>query len=171
MAIQENKNQIAQSVENLSGIMRYLTYESNSRLVPLEKEIELLQNYIAIEQLRFDKTDDITISFSIQGNISQKNIAPVVLLPLIENAFKHGIKPDQTCLVSIKLLIDSNVLNCLIKNTVFQFENKEISSHGIGLENVRKRLNMQYENKYTLISQKEGDYYITDLKINLQEQS
>ncbi len=169
MAVQQEQREIAQGLENLSGIMHYLTYESDDKKVPLKKEIELLKNYIAIEELRFDDTDDTTISFSLEGDISNKLIAPVLLLPLVENAFKHGIKPDHTCLVSIQLKVEESFLICNIKNTVFDFENKEIKSHGIGLENVRKRLELQYPKQYSLSTKRQGQYYLAELEINLNK--
>ena len=146
MAIQNNQQGIALGLENLSGIMHYLTYESNAKKVPLEKEIKLLKNYIDIEQLRFDDTDDTTISFNVEGELAAKKIPPVILLPLVENAFKHGVKPEQKCLVSIKLSVKEDVLNFNIKNTLFDFGVRTIKEQGIGLANVKKDWNCAIPN-------------------------
>lgn len=167
MAVQESQTEIAKGIENLSGIMQYLTYESNAKKVPLLKEIKLIQDYIAIEELRFDDTDDTVISISLDGDMKEKEIAPVILLPLVENAFKHGIKPKQKCLVSIKIKVNQNELECSIKNTVFDFKMKEIESHGVGLNNVKKRLNLVYPDQYEFNAKRENAYYTTNLKINL----
>ncbi|MEM6321594.1 MAG: histidine kinase [Bacteroidota bacterium] len=167
MAVQAEQREIASGLENLSGIMQYLTYESDTKLVPLEKEIELLQNYIDIEQMRFDDTDDTTISFQVTGDITDQRIAPVVLLPLVENAFKHGIKPDHKCLVSIHVNVTDKQLHFSTKNTHFEYGEKEIKTKGIGLANVRKRLDLRYPNQYCLSIQPSETYFSTKLVIDL----
>ncbi|MCB0632926.1 MAG: histidine kinase, partial [Lewinella sp.] len=140
MAVQRQQSEIATGLENLSGLMHYLTYESNGHKVPLEREIELLQNYIEIQQLRFDDTDDITISFRVNGPVHGQKIAPVILLPLVENAFKHGVQAEKRSLVQIRIGVDQGGLEVVIKNTLFEKSPQTISDKGIGLENVRKRL-------------------------------
>lgn len=169
MAVQKQQKDIALGLENLSGIMHYLTYESNAKRVSLTKEIDLLKNYMEIIQLRIDATDDTTISFNVEGEVIDKKIVPVILLPLVENGFKHGIKPDQKCLVSIKLVIAKEVLHFTIKNTLFKFGTKELKEKGIGLENVRKRLDLRYPERYQLITKEKGNHYYTDLIIDLRE--
>ncbi len=169
IAVQRKQTDIAAGIENLSGIMKYLTYESNAKKVPLEREVNLLQNYIDIEQLRLDDTDDTTISFNVESSLKNQQIVPVILLPLVENAFKHGVKPDQKCLVSIKLNVVNNQLNFSIKNTFFEYKNKEINEQGIGLENVRKRLELRYPNKYKLQTSGSEGYFFSQLTINLDD--
>lgn len=171
MAIQREQADIASGIENLSDIMKYLTYESNAKQVPLEKEVKLLQNYIDIEQLRLDDTDDTTISFNLESSLENHQIVPVILLPLVENAFKHGVKPDQKCLVSIKLNVVNKQLNFSIKNTFFDFENREIKEKGIGLENVRKRLELRYPKLHSLETFQQEGYFFTQLTIKLEEHS
>ncbi len=167
MAVQKEQKEIALGLENLSGIMHYLTYESNAKQVLLTKEIGLIKNYIDIIQLRIEAIDDVTISFNVAGTITNKKIAPVILLPLVENAFKHGIKPDRKCLVSIKLALGEETLHFTIKNSLFTYGAKELKEKGIGLENVKKRLELRYPNNYTLISKEIDGYYYTDMTINL----
>ena len=127
IAVDKQQGDIAKGLENLSGVMQYLTYESNAPRVGLEKEIQLLQDYIEIQYLRFSDTDDITISFKLEGEVVGKVIAPVILLPLVENAFKHGIKPEQKCLVNIHLSITNGRLAFLVKNTLFSHKQKTAS--------------------------------------------
>ena len=167
MAVQKQQKEIALGLENLSGIMHYLTYESNAKEVPLTKEIELIKNYIDIIQLRIEEVDDVTISFNVEGEITNKKIAPVILLPLVENAFKHGIKPDEKCLVSIKLICQQNSLKFITKNTLFVYASKEVKEKGIGLENVKKRLLLRYPDNYRLTIKETTGYFHTDLTINL----
>lgn len=168
MAVQKQQKEIALGIENLSGIMHYLTYESNAKQVSLTKEIDLIKNYMEIIQLKLEATDDTTISFNVAGVIGNKQIAPVILLPLVENAFKHGIKPDEKCLVSIKLEIVGETLHFTIKNTLFTYGTKELKEKGIGLENVKKRLELRYPANYTLSSKEVAEYYYTDLRIELK---
>ena len=167
MAVQKNQLEIAEGLENLSGIMHYLTYESNSKFVALENEITLLKNYVDIHHLRIADTDDTTISFHINGDTKNKMIAPVILLPIVENAFKHGIKPDQKCLVNINITIEENQLVIKTTNTFFEKSEFEINEKGIGMENVTKRLQLMYFNEYDLKSYEEDGYYYTQLKLNL----
>ena len=157
LAIEEKKENIAAGLEHLSGIMRYLTYESNADKVPLEKEIQLLQNYIEIQNLRLSETDDITISFQIKGNLNNRVIAPVVLLPLVENAFKHGVQAEQKCLVDIRLSTDKDTLNFEVKNGILPQRKHKLIDRGIGLENVQKRLTLIYpvQHEFEIIETKE----------------
>ena len=168
MAVQNNQSEIASGLENLSGIMHYLTYESNSAFVPLEKEIELLKNYIEIQHLRIADTDDITTSFNIEGDIHNKTIAPVILLPLVENAFKHGIKPDQKCIVSIHLSIKDNQLIFKSFNTMFEKSDMEIQEKGIGLGNVTKRLQLIYPNEHQLNIHQNNRTFFCELEMELK---
>ena len=167
MAVQKNQPEIAEGLENLSGIMHYLTYESSSSFVPLEKEIELLKNYIEIQHLRIANTDDTTISFNMEGDFYNKTIAPVILLPLVENAFKHGIKPDQKCIVSIKLTIKEDQLIFKTTNTIFDKSDREIKEKGIGIENVRKRLHLLYPNNHFFRTTQIDNTYFCDLDLSL----
>ena len=167
MAVRNEQKDIALGIENLSGIMQYLTYESKALKVPLTKEVDLLNNYIEIEQLRFEETEDTTISFQVEGNFKNKEIAPVILLPLVENAFKHGIRPDEKCLLSFELEIDDEWLQFRTKNRYFEREEKTIREKGIGLENVRKRLELRYPEKHSLKCEKKGDNFVAELKIKI----
>lgn len=167
MAVQKDQQEIASGIENLSGIMKYLTYESNTKKVPLTREIELLKNYIEIEQLRIADDDDTTISFNLEGNIDGLKIAPVILLPLVENAFKHGVKPEENCLVSIKFIVVKNTLTFSIKNTFFEKSPQAIQEKGIGLANVKKRLELLYPNQYKLELKAVDGYYYTLLNLDL----
>ena len=167
MAVQKGQSDIAEGLENLSGIMHYLTYESSSAFVPLEKEVELLKNYIEIQHLRIADTDDTTISFNVEGDIYNNTIAPVILLPLIENAFKHGIKPDKKCIVSIQLLIKENQLIFKTTNTLFDKSSREINEKGIGLENVTKHLQLLYPDQHHFKTAKIDHTFFCELNLEL----
>lgn len=168
MAVQNKQTDIALGLENLSGIMHYLTYESNATWVLLEKEITLLKNYIDIQHLRIADTDDTTISFQVEGKVTNKMIAPVILLPLLENAFKHGIKPDENSIVSIKLTVIHDTLIFKTKNTFFEKSDRTIQEKGIGLENVRKRLELLYPEQHELETQQTASYFEAALTLTIQ---
>ncbi|MTI30810.1 sensor histidine kinase [Xanthovirga aplysinae] len=168
MAVQKGQSEIAAGIENLSGIMKYLTYDSNSDLVPLEKEIKLIQDYIDIQQLRMAETDDTTLSFKITGDIKGRKVAPVILLPLVENAFKHGVKPEQKCLVSITLSVTAYQLHFKIMNTFFEKSTNKMKDQGIGLENVKDRLRIVYPEGHRFSIRQEGAYYVSELEVDLK---
>ncbi len=168
ISIQKQEPEIAAGLENLSGIMHYLTYESNDKLVPLQREVELLKNYIEIQHLRIADTDDTTISFNLEGNINGQQIAPVILLPLIENAFKHGVKPEEKCLVSIKVFVEGKDLKLKIQNSRFAKVNCNEKSSGVGLQNVQRRLSLLYPEKHVLNASEEKNFYFTELKLDLR---
>ncbi len=167
MAIQNDQKEIAESLDSLSGIMKYLSYDSNKELVPLKKEILLLQNYIEIQHLRLTSSDEVLISFNIEGSVRNEMIAPVILLPLVENGFKHGIRLNEECLVSIKLDIKNDFLNFRMKNTLFKEKKLNAIEKGIGIENVRNRLALLYPGDFELSLKEEGKYFISNLALKL----
>jgi LytS/YehU family sensor histidine kinase len=131
--------------------MRYLLYESNADYVPLEKEVEHLQNFVEMQRLRVG--EKASISFEVQGEVGEKQIAPLLFLPLVENGFKHGIKGDtEGAFIKIHLQVTDNQL-------VFKTENNkgtldetilDNQSGGVGLENLRRRLDLLYPRKHKL---------------------
>jgi len=165
MAVKKQEEEIAAGLDNLSGIMQYLTYESGATKVPLRKEIQLLQNYIEIQHLRLGETDDTTISFQVKGVDEVHQIAPVILLPLVENAFKHGIRPEEKCLVSIRLSIENNRLIFSIQNTLFKSKQTNLNDQGIGLDNVKKRLLLIYPDQHEFTLIKTNTDFCVELRI------
>ena len=168
MAVQKEQPELAEGLANLSGIMRYLTYDSNASTVPLAKEIELLQQYIEIQRLRQSEQDDITIVFNIKGVARHHQIAPVLLLPIVENAFKHGVLPGRESLVLIDLEVKEEKLYFQVKNTLHPKQNPALEKHGIGLKNVRKRLELLYPKGYSLETKAVDQFYISNLDLHLQ---
>ena len=168
MAVQKEQPEIASGIEHLSGIMKYLTYDSSANLVPLDKEIKLIRDYIDIQYLRMADTDDFTISLNVDGDVEDQKIAPVILLPLVENAFKHGVKPEHKSLVSITIATSADRLHCKIINTAFESCGNGIDDGGIGLENVKKRLRLAYPHSHDFkIDQTEG-YFCSELQLELK---
>lgn len=134
-----------EAILKLSEMMRYMLNESNELFVPLSREIAYIQNYIELQRLRFK--DGGNVSLTIEGNLENRMIAPLILIPFIENAFKHGIanNPDSPIVISIKL---GDGLDFTLSNLKSR-HNKDESS-GVGLNNVHRRLNLLYPNKHSL---------------------
>jgi len=155
LAIQKSEN-VAVSIARLSEIMRYMLKESLVEKVALEKEIEYLKSYIELQKLRTNDTE--LIKFELKGDVSEKMIAPMLLIPFVENAFKHGSKKAETPGIEIDIEIGASV----IKMKVFNFikEKKEDSNdnkQGTGLENVKQRLDIIYKDRYLLEIKEDKD--------------
>ncbi|HTI89626.1 MAG TPA: histidine kinase [Puia sp.] len=132
----------------LSDLMSYMLYESNVPLVPLSKEIDYLQNYLDVEQLRFGQR--LSVSFTRTGFIEDVNIPPMILILFLENSFKHGVKNNISKIhIEISLKIDTEFLYFKVDNPVTEDE-APAESKGIGLKNVRRRLDLLYGDGYTL---------------------
>ncbi len=165
LAVQSEQKEIANGIENLSGIMKYLTYDSSKNLVPLKKEVKLIQDYIDIQYLRLSDKNNLTISFTTDGELDNVSVTPVILLPFVENAFKHGVKPELSCMVQLKLEVHHSRLCFQVTNS--NFSNAPTSSTGIGMTNVKKRLDIVYKNKYSLVVDQSDEIYRSTLIIQL----
>jgi LytS/YehU family sensor histidine kinase len=155
------------SLLKLSEIMRYMTYESEENVL-LDDELNYLENYVDLQRLRFGNHVDIVINFD-KSHVSGKEIAPMLLIPLLENAFKHGTATIQTP------RIEAN-FSCLNDKTiVFEVKNKvsiqkcmrKDENHGIGLQNLKKRLHLLYPTRYEFKTQQQQEVFSAFLKIEL----
>ncbi|MBN1198869.1 MAG: histidine kinase [Bacteroidales bacterium] len=147
-------------VMKLSDIMRYMLYDSNSDKVMLEKEIEYLESFIELNALRMKEVR--FVEFDVGGDILNKMIPPMLLVPFVENAFKHGRKNYKLPGITIQLMVTGNRLNFDIRNYLPSGTaiNKD-QQGGIGLGNVRKRLDMIYQQNYSLdIEQNEDEFHV-----------
>ena len=166
LSLQKNQTEIGESISQLSGIMQYLTYESSSDFVPLQKEVALINNYIKVQQLRLSDQDDVTISFQVNGDIKNRIIAPVILLPLVENTFKHGIKHGHPSIIKIEIRVIGKQLLFTTRNSKFS-ANKKSENHGVGIDNVKRRLELTYDDRHTLDTTVTEKYYTCSLRIDL----
>ncbi|OEK00139.1 hypothetical protein BFP97_00790 [Roseivirga sp. 4D4] len=139
--------QTAETVLELSNLLRYMLYEVGDDKVELSKELEMLENYIELQKLRSDQSTKVT--FNISGDPSDKHIAPLLFFPLVENSFKHGVKGvSDDGFITIDLELNEGIqLN--IKNNKGLVDDMEKGKYGgIGLENVKRRLALIYPNKH-----------------------
>lgn len=148
-------------VLKLSGLLDYMIYKSNDKFVELSQEVEILKNYIELEELRYNKRLDL--EHSLSEETTAYKIAPLILLPFIENSFKHGASNDRTNpKISIKLITNKEFLQLDVVNSCKgKAQNDETLQVGIGLKNVRRRLDLIYPGKYKLdIEQSQSEYRV-----------
>ncbi len=159
LACETGNEKVADGISKLAEIMRYMTYETEAEKVDLSKEIRYLQSYIELQKLRTG--DKIDIDFQVVGNIIGKKIAPLLLLPFVENAFKHGISFIEPKPIKIIMKIAAEKLIFEVKNHIHRQRRKGEEEGGFGLHNVRKRLDLVYPDEHTLlIEQKEGQFNV-----------
>lgn len=150
----------------LSDILRYMLYECSKDEVPLGKEIFMMQQYVNLEKLRYE--DRIDINFNISGNLKDKQIAPLIILPFIENAFKHGASETTGQVwVNIDIAIRDNWFKLKVSNNNPQKKVSGDDSPGIGLNNVTKRLNLLYPGTHYLKIMDEEDTFLIVLDVEL----
>jgi two-component sensor histidine kinase len=152
------------AVIKLSQIMRYMLSESQDEKVNLEKEVEYLKNYIELQQLRV--SGKVKINFSVEGSPGILLIEPMLLIPFVENAFKHGISYAEDSEIGIFLKISENELDFRTENSIFRNGNEIVASDsGTGLKNVLRRLELLYPGKHEILITDNGKRYIVELKI------
>ncbi|MBC5775375.1 histidine kinase [Pontibacter sp. KCTC 32443] len=160
-------------VLKLSGLMDYMLYDANAAKVPLEKELNYIRNYIDLERIRYGNRVDI--SFTEAGTILGKTIAPMMLLPFVENAFKHGVSTEtENAWVRIDIKVQDRNLSLRVENCKCgekqDRSDREMAS-GIGLKNVRRRLELLYKDAYSLEIEDEPDVYAVHLELDLSDRT
>jgi LytS/YehU family sensor histidine kinase len=154
-------------IAKLSQMMRYMMYDSNHEFVPLSKEIEYMENYISLEKLRLN--EEIPIHFRIEGTPDDILIAPLIFITFLENAFKHGVTSNQSkAWVNISIELHGTECVYRVENSKLPPAGKEaIQKTGIGLQNVKRRLDLSYPGKHTLREENLPDRYAVQLNIQL----
>ncbi len=164
MVLSKNKN-AGESIVKLSEMLGYLLYDSDVERISLVSEIDNLENFIELERMRYDRKLDFSYEKSIMP--CGTYISPLILLPFVENAFKHGpAKEDGKSTIDLKIEIINNVLHFVIKNSFNDSEIDKSVQSGIGLKNITKRLALIYPEKYQLDIQK-NDMFTVNLTIDL----
>lgn len=168
MALKEGKGNLADRIAKLSNMMRYMLYESNDN-VPLVKEIECLQDYLTLQGMRYAPSE-VSVSFQYPDlvSIAGVQVAPMLFIPFLENAFKHGVAVGEQSYIIMKIGIITQklVFNC--KNINYSSVKKlGEESGGIGLENVKRRLELIYPGRYELRAGPQNDSYMVNLQIDL----
>jgi LytS/YehU family sensor histidine kinase len=158
----ESSDKVPDVIIKLSKLMEYVLYEiEGTKFVPLIKEIDYIQNYIEIEKLRFE---NVEVSINIESNIDEVKVPPLLLISLLENAFKHGGYNNNNLKIKINCKITDGFLHFVILNNFVlspSFKNQK----GIGLTNTKKRLKLIFKNNYVLENKVKFNYYIIHLQI------
>jgi two-component system LytT family sensor kinase len=162
----KRSEQLEPSLIKLSSLMRYMLYETDEQKVQLEKEVEYLQSYIDLQQQRFGKNVIIRTCFKeTDGNYS---IEPMLLIPFVENAFKHGTGLIENAEIDIELKAKNDILYFTVRNKYNQqSEEQKDKTSGIGLSNVERRLNLLYAKNHSLLITKKDGWFTVSLQLNL----
>ena len=162
----KQSDQLEPSLIKLSSLMRYMIYEADEEKVALEKETEYLQSYIDLQKQRFGKN----VSFNVSLNQVDNNyeIEPMLLIPFVENAIKHGTGFFENAQIDIELKAKNNILQFLVRNK-YNEATEEIKdkTSGIGLANVKRRLNLLYNKNHSLLINRNEEWFTVSLQLNL----
>lgn len=164
----ENSSKTPTIILELSSLLRYMLYDCREKVVPLEKEIECLQNFVRLQELQIEERGDI--EFTVSGSAQNQFIAPLILIVFVENCFKHSTSSQsENIQIQVDLDIQEGHLSMKCNNSFSPNANTQKLSKGIGLENVQSRLELLYPDAYALnISQDEAMFKV-HLELNLSE--
>lgn len=165
--IDVNPEQAQKAIREFAKMMRFILYEENKQDVQLAHELDFVRHYMALMQLRY--TDAVRVDAEIPENVPDCRIPPMILITFIENAFKHGISYQHDSFVCVKIMVCENELHFVCRNSKASASNDEKT--GIGLVNVRKRLDLLYGCKYNLSITDDEDVYIVELIIPLKNEN
>ncbi|MBQ3361536.1 MAG: sensor histidine kinase, partial [Prevotella sp.] len=154
-----------EAIQELSKLLRYILYDTQQSMVPLKDEVEFIENYVQLMRIRLPQSVDVNCQFSI-GN-SQLTIAPLLFISLVENAFKHGVSPTEPSFIHISIEADEQKMICDIQNSNHPKAANDHSGHGIGLQQVQRRLDLAYPGRYTWQRHISDDGKIYQSKITL----
>ena len=155
-----------QMVTKLSGLLRYIIYECNAPMVNLEKELKMIRDYMALEKIRYG--DNLNMSLQIQGDPAHKMIYPLLLIPFLENSFKHGTSRMLTHpWINLDIIMEGNILHFKLSNSKPGIEPESTLAKGIGLNNVKKRLALHYPGTHSLNISEDILSFNVALKIDL----
>ena len=154
-----------EAIQELSKLLRYILYDTQQSMVPLKDEVEFIENYVQLMRIRLPQSVDVNCQFSI-GN-SQLTIAPLLFISLVENAFKHGVSPTEPSFIHISIEADEQQIICDIQNSNHPKAANDHSGHGIGLQQVQRRLDLAYPGRYTWQRHISDDGKIYQSKITL----
>lgn len=168
-AIKNNDDATADIIEKISGLMRYVLYESNEDKVLLEKEINYIDTYINLQLQRLSSEIADHVHYEVKGNFYNNKIAPMILIPFIENVFKHGVILSKKPEIAIVLYLNSETLVLETKNIInIQNAQSNHTNSGIGMKNVRERLALLYPNLHKLDIHQDDLFFKVRLELQLK---
>ncbi|MCC8410565.1 histidine kinase [Mucilaginibacter sp. UR6-1] len=170
-ALQENAERTGEGIQKLGDMMRLMLQENMKDKIALTKDIDYLNNYILLQKLRTATSANVVIEDEINNDSPDLLIAPMLLIPFVENAFKHGISLINPSFIKMKLVTSGNTLYFDVHNSIHlkSDSDPEKSQSGIGLENVKQRLNLLYSSKHELIIRETAKDFFIHLTLQLEE--
>lgn len=153
----------APTVMRLSSIMRYILTETQTDRVPLEKEIDFVKNFIDLQLVRL--TDKVKVQFKTEGDITNKQIAPLLFISFVENAFKYGVSTKEASEINILFKVEGNKTYFNVINTIVKADNGIHDTTGIGINNAKRRLELLYPDTHTLKVLNDGHIFEVQLEI------
>jgi two-component system LytT family sensor kinase len=169
-ALQEKAERTGEGIQKLGDMMRFMLQENLQDKIPLTRDIDYLNNYIALQKLRTSRSPSIVIEAQIEEQLNYHLIAPMLLIPFVENAFKHGISLQEPSHLKITLQTKENTLYFDVNNTIHlkNDNDPEKLQSGIGLQNVKRRLALLYPNQHELIIRESAKEFFIHLTLQLQ---
>lgn len=155
----------AAAIMKLSELMRYMLEDTGGKKVELYRELEYIKNYLELQRLRLD--DAVKVELIMEGDFYNKSIEPLLLIPFIENAFKHGVSYQEKSFIHIELISNDHQLVLKMENSIPSQKMEKDAVSGIGLKNVKKRLKLLYPGAHRLHMIQNESKYIVHLTINL----
>ncbi len=155
----------AGAVVKLSGMMRYVISEASHDFVPLEKEIRYVTHYVELQKIRLQ--DTICLEYAVEGKPEGKKIAPLVLIPFVENAFKYGVNPEENSNICIRILIEEHKLTMTVSNQKVRTAATDEQKSGLGIRNTSERLRHLYPGSHTLVIRDDEEDYTVILSLNV----
>ncbi|WP_374950265.1 sensor histidine kinase [Mucilaginibacter sp.] len=168
-ALSEQAEKTGEGIQKLGDMMRFMLHENTQDSISLSREIAYLHNYIDLQNLRIAVSDNVQIKTDITGTYNALNIAPMLLIPFIENAYKHGISFKQQSWINTSLQLNGNTLQLDVYNSVHPDKNNdpEKRASGIGLDNVKQRLQLLYPKKHELVIRQNPSEFFIHLTLQL----
>lgn len=162
-----NQERAQDAIQQLSKMLRHMLYDNQESSVALSDELQFLENYISLMKIRLSANVDVTFTHNVE--VPGVRIAPLIFISLIENAFKHGISPTEQSFVHIEINATDHDINCRIENSNHPKSNQDRSGHGIGLNQVQRRLDLAYPNHYKWVkgTNEDGTIYTSAIHIDL----
>jgi LytS/YehU family sensor histidine kinase len=169
VALEEGGTKTGDSITKLATLMRYNLHEAKRTFIPVEKEIGYIQKYIELQKFRLTDRNKVDWKVTIDKEVSETTqIAPMLLITFIENAFKYGVSPTENTLINMEIVVDRTSLIMELSNTIIKNAGKKAKG-GVGIDNVRKRLEHLYPNRHQLRFGREGSEFHVYLEINLDQ--
>jgi len=169
-SLQENAERTGEGIQKLGDMMRFMLQENMQDKISLSRDIDYLNNYISLQKLRTSTSVDIAINTEIEEQFTALEISPMLLIPFVENAFKHGISLQSPSHIKITLQTKDNTLYFDVHNSIYikADGDPEKMNSGIGLQNVKQRLNLLYPKKHELIIRESAKEFFVHLTLNLR---